>query len=173
MSIVRLIGILLIVCGTSGFGFGAAYQLKRTIRQLTALDSALQLMECELRFTHPPLPALCRTVSKSADGPIKQLFENLSNLLGDRTTRNTETAMQKAIENTKHLSLSGRAVFALLELGETLGQFDLQGQLTMLASVRKRLETEIAALSREQKQRCKTYEALGICAGIAVAILIL
>lgn len=170
---IRILGIILVVCGASGFGFGAAIHLKRTLRQLAALDSAMQLMECELRFTHPVMPKLCRTVAESADGAVAELFRTLSVELSDSRTQSTEAAMQKAIEKTKRLCLPSRAVFSLLELGETLGKYDLTGQLSVLASIRKRLAIELSALEREQVQRTKTYATLGICAGIAVVILIL
>lgn len=172
MTAVRILGAVLILCGSAGFGFRAARQLKRTISQLQMLDTAMHLMDCELSFVSPPLPRLLRTVSKDTQGPVSQLFSNYAKVISDPQTKDTEAAMRKAMEMTKHLSLPPGTVFSLLEFSQTLGRYDLNGQLSAIASVRRRLSPQLDRLKEEQKDRCRTYQTLGICAGLAVVILI-
>ncbi|MCQ2418953.1 MAG: stage III sporulation protein AB [Clostridia bacterium] len=173
MTFIRIFGAVLILCGSAGFGFGAAWQMKRTVSQLEMLGTAMHLMECELSFISPPLPRLMRTVSKDTQGAVSVLFANYAKLLSNPATRDTEEAMRKALEMTKRLSLPSGTVFSLLEFSQTLGRYDLPGQLSALASARSRLSGQLEHLRSEQKDRCRTYQTLGICAGLAVVILIL
>lgn len=170
---IRVFGAALVVLGSALFGFGAARQIKRTVSQLEMLDTAMHLMECELSFVSPPLPRLMRTVSKDTQGPVSALFANYAKLLSDPSTKDTEEAMRKALEMTKRLSLPAGTVFSLLEFSQTLGRYDLPGQLSALSSARCRLSGQLERLRSEQKDRCKTYQTLSICAGLAVVILIL
>jgi stage III sporulation protein AB len=59
----------------------------------------------------------------------------------------------------------------LLQLGDSLGRFDLSGQLQGLGSVKKRAEFELEQLRRNQDVRLRSYQTLGLCAGAALVIL--
>lgn len=171
--IVRMLGAAMVLCGSAFFGISAAVSLRRTIAQLKMLDTAFHLMDCELRFISPPLPRLLRTVAKDTAGPVSALFSNLAAILADPATKDPEAAMRLALERTKHLNLPAGTVFSLLEFAQTLGRYDLSGQLSAVQSVRTRLSGQLENLLAEQKGRCRIYETLGICAGAAVVILIL
>ena len=60
-----------------------------------------------------------------------------------------------------------------LQLGDSLGRFDLSGQIQGLASVQKRAEFELEQLRRNQDVRLRSYQTLGLCAGAALVVLFL
>jgi stage III sporulation protein AB len=164
---------LLILGGTAGFGFGAAMRVRQGVRQLESLLSALEVMQCELNYTKTPLPKLCAVVSKTAQGPISVLFQRLSDELQKNETKSVSEAMRCAISGTKRLFLPKDIVFCLLELGETLGKFDLEGQTALIKMTQQRIKNVLQTIQSDQKLRCRSYEALGLCAGAALIILIL
>jgi hypothetical protein len=57
-------------------------------------------------------------------------------------------------------------------LGETLGRFDLQGQLRGLEAVKKNAEFELEQLRSNQDVRLRNYRTFSICAGAALVILL-
>ena len=59
----------------------------------------------------------------------------------------------------------------LSELGESLGRFDLPGQLKGLEAVRRKCLMELEALGRNRTERLRCYQTLGLCAGAALVIL--
>ena len=56
-------------------------------------------------------------------------------------------------------------------LGKTLGRFDLQGQLSGIASVKQLCKRDLDGLQNNQELRLRSYRTLGICAGVALVIL--
>ena len=59
------------------------------------------------------------------------------------------------------------------DLGQSLGVFDLQGQLRGLESVRCNCMSAITEREQQRPQRVRSYETLGLCAGAALAILLI
>ena len=61
----------------------------------------------------------------------------------------------------------------LSQLGKTLGQLDLSGQLRGLAAAQETCRKELERVEASKAGRLRCYRALGICAGAALAILLL
>ena len=61
----------------------------------------------------------------------------------------------------------------LLQLGHSLGRFDLSGQLSELTALREQCDEEIRELRLDRSERLKSYRVLGLCAGAALVILLI
>lgn len=61
----------------------------------------------------------------------------------------------------------------LLVLGRTLGRFDLEGQLKGIDGISREAAAELDRLTKNQDARLRSYQTLGLCAGAALAILLL
>ena len=61
----------------------------------------------------------------------------------------------------------------LKELGKTLGRFDLPGQLRGIEGVRRSSRKALDQLERNRDVRLRSYQTLGLCAGAALAILLI
>ena len=59
----------------------------------------------------------------------------------------------------------------LRQLGQTLGCFDLAGQIQGLKSVQDVCRRELARLEHNRDARLRSYQTLGLCAGTALVIL--
>ena len=59
----------------------------------------------------------------------------------------------------------------LLRLGQSLGRFDIPGQVSGLISIKQSVERELNALLTNMEVRIRSYKTLGLCAGAALAIL--
>ena len=57
-------------------------------------------------------------------------------------------------------------------LGQTLGRFDLPGQLKGIKAVQESCRRELARLERNRDARLRSYQTLGLCAGAALVILL-
>lgn len=169
--IAKWFGALLILGGASAAGFGASLHVKRTYAQLHQLRRALELMKCELCYTMTKLPQLMQVVADATQGGISRLFSRISEKLRECSSAPTEELVQQAICETPSLSLPPEILSGLHELGATLGRYDLDGQLRLL----ELLLTQIAQLAdtadAERRARCRSYEVLGICTGLALIIL--
>lgn len=166
---IKWIGAICIIVACGGFGFQIASAQRREVRTLRQLIRILDFSECELQYRLTPLPELCRNTAQECTGPLSALFLRLSAELEDQVSPNVASCMQAAIANTEHLPMQTIEVLKLL--GESLGKFDLNGQLRGLESVRGECNRRLNALSENQDVRLRSYKTLGLCAGAALVIL--
>ena len=61
----------------------------------------------------------------------------------------------------------------LILLGESLGRFDINGQLKGLESVRSSCRTALDSMTENREVRLRNYQTLGLCAGAALAIILI
>lgn len=167
----ELLGAVLIVGGCGGFGICLGTSVRREIRELEGLLRGLELMENQLQYRLTPLPELCRMAGKEASGTVGRVFFLLSRELDRQTAPEAAGCMQAALEKCPGLSPElGRA---LARLGRDLGRFDLPGQLRGLERARERCHGLLENIRKNRGARLGEYRTLALCAGAALAILLL
>lgn len=165
----RWLGAILIVAGCGGYGFSLAARHRQKERALSDLVRALERMECELQYRLTPLPELCRMASRDTNGMLHRIFLSLSRELEQRVMPDAASCMRSVITR---FSISSRELRLILsELGESLGRFDLPGQVRGLEAVRRKCFGELEALARNRNERLRCYQTLGLCTGVALVIL--
>lgn len=168
---IKLIGAFMIIAGCGGFGFYMAAAHKAEETTLTRLTAILDYMECELQYRLTPLPTLCRQAASESTGILRNVFQNLSCELEGQVSPDVASCMHAAIMKSPRIPALTERCLKLL--GSSLGRFDLQGQLRGLDSVRGFCRTKIAELSRNRDTRIRSYQTLSLCAGAALAILLI
>lgn len=165
------IGAVLIIAGCGGIGFMMAMYDRRELADLEQLSCALEFMICELNYRVVPLPELCRSASARCKGGISDLFMSLSRELDSQIAPDASCCMHHALGSIPELH--GAAVECLDDLGNTLGMFDLPGQLRSMEALLKKCRDRSADMRKNRTQRLRGYQTLGLCAGAALAILLL
>ena len=167
----KWIGAIMIVLGCGGFGFSLAAAHRREESTLRQLISALDFMECELQYRLTPLPDLCREAAGEQKGCIRDVLQNLAVELDTQISPDVDRCMKASLSKVD--DIPNRTRRALEELGKTLGRFDLTGQLKGLEQVRSSCRSEMESLNTNRESRLRSYQTLGLCAGAAVAILLI
>lgn len=159
--------IIITVCGYFGISYANAYRKEE--RNLRQLISILDYMECELQYRLTTLPNLCRQVASDGKSGIYHFFGMLADELEMQHSTDVSSCMHVTIEKYAHLTNITRKI--LISLGQTMGRFDLTGQLKALESARRECRTELENLTQNKDIRLRSYQTLGICAGAALVIL--
>ena len=128
-------------------------------------------MECDLHFRMCALPELCRRTAGEFEGILRQVFLTLSCELEDQISPDVKQCMLLTLEKHKDIPLQTCQCLELL--GDSLGRFDLQGQLRSLDSVREECRVRLTKLNEKTDKHLRCYETLGICAGAALIILLM
>lgn len=165
----KWIGAIFIIISCGGFGICLAAAHRREESTLRQLVSALDYMECELQFRLTPLPDLCRQAGSESKGAVRQALLNLASELEAQVAPDVARCMQAALSAAG--DVPSRTKEALLLMGQSLGRFDLPGQLKGLETVRNSCRQELEALTNNKEVRLRGYQTLGFCAGAALAIL--
>lgn len=167
---VKFIGTAIVIMGCGGFGFYAAMHHRRKVRQLRQLLTILDFMHSELEYRRPPLPELCRLAGNGSLGSVGAVFERLACELDRQIAPDAGCCMAVVLSS---LDIWSGLSELLRDLGETLGRFDLQGQIRGIDAVRRDTNRELDKLTVNQDGRLRAYQTLGLCAGAALAILLI
>ncbi len=167
----KWIGAILIIGSCSACGFAIAAGKRREERLLWQLLELLQFLEQDLQYRLTPLPELCRMAAGKTRGLLCTVFLNLYRELTWQKLPDAGSCMYAAIQRTGEMPGSLRRL--LVQLGHTLGQFDLPGQLQGIEAVRRRCEDALQMLRKHKEQQRRSYQTLGICAGTALAIILI
>lgn len=161
--------IIIITCGGIGYSFVATYRAE--LQSCRAIVRIIDYMECELGYHLTPLTDLCRQVAEVQPHIYGQVFLAFADELENQISPDTYRCMQAVI--LKSRGLTRVAQDCLCELGQTLGMFDLQGQLKSLAGIRQLCKEKLNELEQNKDVRIRNYQTLGLCAGAALAILLI
>lgn len=167
----KWIGAILIVLGSGCVGALMALNAKRELAALKELISALEYMANELSCRMTVLPDLCRKVSEKRTGCVSDFYAILASELEGQVAPNVESCVDVAV--CKTLKLPEKVRGLLLQMGQTLGEFDLDGQIASIWALKKECEDLRERMEKDKTQRLRNYETLGLCAGAALAILLL
>ncbi len=165
----KLLGAVLVIVGCGGVGFFMCHNHRKEERAMEQLLRSLEWMILELNYRMPPLAVLCRGAAEIGKGAVGQFFEELANELEHQLTPDVSTCVTAAILTVPGLSATTEA--HLRELGTSMGNFDLSGQICGLEAAKARCDRELQILSSEGKTKLRSYQTIGICAGVALVIL--
>lgn len=164
-------GAVLILLGCGGFGFSMAAAHRREEGELRQLIRVLNFMECELQYRLTPLPELCRQAGNDVKGTVREVFLNMARELDWQASPDAVSCMRAALRRSHELPRQTREI--LLQLGQTLGRFDLPGQLQGLEEARAACRMQLEELGKNRESRLRSYQTLGLCVGAALVILFL
>ncbi len=167
----RLVGAAMVIAGCGGFGFRLAYEYRQEETALRGLLNALGYMEAELRCRSTPLPDVWMEAGALSRGPVQQVLVESAAAMQRGDRMNAGECISEALRSSNKLPASAARLF--LQLGSTLGCFDLEGQLQQLDGVRSACSRTLEELASQRDTRIRNYQTLGICAGVALAILLL
>lgn len=167
----KWIGAILIIGASSGCGFAIAAGKRREEHMLYQLMGILQFLEADLQYRLTPLPELCRMAAGETKGILRVVFLNLYRELKWQKLPDAGSCMHASIRRTGEIPAAVRRL--LVQLGHSLGKFDLSGQLQGIRAVRKRCEDALSNIQKDRDTHLRSYRTLGICAGMALAIILI
>lgn len=167
---VRVLGAVLIAAGCGGFGFAMAAANRREEAELVRLIAALEFMSCELSYRMTPLSVLCRRAAQDSGGVVRDFLAGLAQALEGQREPEVRDCAAMLLDTLQPPKLLDRQ---LRELGMTLGQFDLPGQLRGLEAAIRSAQEALRAHRDGAADRRRSCQTLGLCAGAAMAILFL
>ncbi len=169
----KLVGILIIVLSAGSVGFRIAASLKKRCKLLRQLSTALQVLKNEISFCGTPLPQAFALMAVSVQDTPERVFSSVARQMEQRRWLTPQHAMEQALTEQPELGHDADTADLLIKLAAGLGKYDRDSQLQTIEKVGAELESLLQAAEQERSIRSRTYETLGICAGLAVGILLI
>lgn len=167
----KLIGAFLIIVGCGSIGFRMARERIMLEKNIRYLLSALDHMLLELQYHFLPISKLLRLAAEKSGGMIKKLLLLIAEEVDSQIAPDAECCIRAALAKVGKLPHQIRLAFE--KLGAVLGNYDIEGQVKSLEAVRKQYSTILEDLMNNKDSKIRGYQTLGLCAGAAVAILLI
>ena len=165
---IKIIGAALLVGGFGCAGRILVTNRKKTAMLMQQLIASFAFMECELSYRHIPLPDLLRRAADS--GILKRYYSALASELEGQISPNVCCCVDVALSAVPEMPELIRD--GLVRFGKSIGCFDLEGQIRGITTVREECATILSAYTHDQDTKLRSYQALALCAGVMVAILL-
>ncbi len=167
---IKLIGAMMVILGCGGYGVLLAMNHRREVSALRQLEQGVNVMIWELEYRLTPLPELCRLGAERAQGAVGTCLSALADALDKQVSPDVGVCITYALKIVP--SVPKYAASQLNALGQTLGRFDLPGQITALNQCKQACLSQLEVLEHHQPQRLRSYKTIGFCTGAALAILL-
>ena len=168
---IKSIGAALILGGCTAGGFYMAGSHRLSEACLEDLIRVLDYMCNDLTYRASSLPELLTRAGGCIRGPVSKIIQALGLSLINEAWEYPGACMDHLINRED--SLPKETVRMLSLLGNNLGEFHMDGQLQGLQQVREECVYTLETLRHGREQRLRSYQTLGICAGAALAIVLL
>lgn len=168
---IKIIGAVLIISCCAGFGFSISAQCRREVRMLENLRRFVSTAQWELQYRLTPLPELVRTCCKQLIPSLKPVLLSFADFLEEQIYPQASDCMNAAVHQEDGLPIRVRHI--LHQMGQSMGRFALEGQLEGLKALDAQIEAELMEIHDNRISRIKSYQALSLSAGAALAILLL
>lgn len=167
--LVKIVGGILIVLGTSILGFSASMMNYKRHKNLIKIIVGLTAMENEISYTKKPIDEVLKRVSEIID--FKEIFLTTAKMSNEiPLKRRWESAV---LEDYKKLYLKKEDVETILLLAGELGMTDREGQIKNIKHVKKLTEVLQKEAKDEYFKQSKLLKGLGVSVGLFLVILLM
>ena len=170
---IRMIGAALVVLSSGAVGFGFARAVKLQCAQLEGLLWALDTMQSEMSARLTPLAQLFSGLSACRQKDVAAFFAEAGRALSAQPYCTVPDCFKRGFQQAKGFRPGDESVQALYGLSLNLGRFDLESQLAAIERTKASVTAALLALQGQKRARCRSYETIGICAGLALAVMLL
>lgn len=171
MNHLKLIGALLIVASSTWVGLSSAHSLRRLQSALEGFTTSLERMREELSFSRTDFAALCATLRENGEKESARFFSALEKDVSGEDFQPIGATARAA--DAAGLRLPPAAFLALEQLFDGFGRLDLDGQIRQIDYALTVLRRQAEEIRSGADQKCRSYQLLGLCTGIAVMILVI
>ena len=167
----KWVGAVLLLAGCSVFGFSVGKEYQKDTKLLRGICQVITSMICEVQYLQTPLPHLCRSIAATISHPLSSVLTQLSSQIEKQIAPDVSTCMQRVLSKRKDIPPCSAS--CLQELANHLGRYDLAGQIQELEKVHCLCEQKLGQLEANAQMRIRSYQIFGLCAGAALAILLI
>ncbi len=168
---IKIIACAVILGASTVGGFIYSERLKYRVFQLNEVQRAIYQLQNEITYVHALLPDAFKSVGKKSREPIRELFNITSELLSDNKYENVYEAMNSAMNLVKNrIYLNSDDINVILDLSKTLGESDIEGQISIFSLTLTNLKKQIKISEDYMNKNIRMYRYLGFSFGAMIVI---
>ncbi|MBQ9279817.1 MAG: hypothetical protein IJ215_02050 [Clostridia bacterium] len=167
--------LIIMVFGVSTFiGYLLANKFTSRVSEINDLLVALDIFETKIKYTYDSLSTVFLYIADNLKTKIYRIFFITAEEIQENKNDSAGNIFRDVIENEKvFLSIKKDDIEILKELGVSLGQTDLEGQLKNIHLVRTSLKNQLSVAQEEKNKNFKMYRNMGVLSGLIIIIILL
>lgn len=168
----KYILLFLIFISSSLIGKFLAQKYTYRFKELKELKSVLNIIKSKIKFTYEPIPEIFSEIIDNKSQYNNNII-NIFKLAKEKLQYHTaENAWNEAVDETiNNLNKEDRQ--ALKNLSKSLGQTDIEGQISQIDITQNFIDIQLKNALEEKQKNGKLYYKLGTIIGIAITIILI
>ncbi len=168
---IKLLGVLLVVCAGVGAGFIQPCSMNQRIRLLEQLEQDLCYMGSELNSSRMSIPELMEVMQEQCGCCTKPLYTAVRLRMAEDGAAAFEDAWKVAVKQYCSILTDGERK-KLCSLGLVLGRYLLEDELTAVYDVQEYICKALTMEKEEYRNKSKVSVSLGAAFGAFLAIVL-
>lgn len=171
--LIKLFGIILILCSSSLIGFRLSRELEERILELSEIKKMIIMLRGEIKYGNSVLSEAFLSIGGRMKEPYGAfLLESQESMEQKKGQTFQEIWKEQVEKHLKKTTLSEKDLLRLNQFGEQLGYLDKDMQLSTIELYLEQLEEEINGARENSKKNGRLYQSLGIMGGVLITVLI-
>ena len=170
---IRALGAGLIGISGTVFGIVLSRQLRTQFQTVHMFRDSLFAMQQKISFSKTPLLQMLQEIADTTKGTVSAFFSDCARRLNNNRERTAEAVLKDAFHDAACLGLPQDACLAFERLLSSLGWMDGANQCEAIARAVHEFDIVEEHMRGELAQRGRCYMTLGVCSGIAAAIILI
>lgn len=172
--LIKMMGCILIVSATTGFGYSKGLEYKRRILELEKLIRVIWHLKGEISYTKAALQEVCIKVARRVEAPYQEWLKSIAYRIGEKGYSGLGALWEAETRihiPKKHLHV--KDIEELVSLGYQMGYMDVKRQEETLRWYGEQIEEKRKRLAEKAEEKCRLCNCLGVMSGIFLAIILL
>ena len=166
---VKGILLILIFIMSSSIGIYISKMYENRVKELKQFKNILNILKGKIKFTYEPLGEIFKQISQNSSNKIEEIFDDMVNKM---MFEDVKDAWKDSIQEAD-ISLKQEDKDILKDLGKTLGQTDVENQISNINLTENFLNMQIEKAELDRQKNQKIYKTLGVIAGLIFVIILI
>lgn len=169
MITVKIVILCLVFCVSTYIGIMISNRYKRRTEQLCEMKRALNYFQAKIEYTYEPLQEIFFEISNNVNQGVGNIFKVAGVNMQEKSAKE---AWEYSIDIAQ-TDFNNEDINVIKDFGKTLGQTDLQGQLSKTKLTLEFLDKQIKDAQEEESKNKKLYKTLGVLTGAGLVVILI
>ncbi len=170
----KFILILMVFICSTFIGYALAGRFKARVAEINDFMKALEIFETKIKYTYDSLPTAFLYIADNLRTKVYRIFYITAEMLKENKNLSAGDCYKQVIEDEKiFLALNKEDIEIIKELGISLGQVDVEGQLKSIKLVYNSLKNQLENAKEDNNKNFKLYRNMGVLSGLIIMIILL
>lgn len=170
----KFILIVLVFVISTFVGYALAGRYKMRVAEINDFMKALEMLETKIKYTYDSLGTSFLYIADNLKTKVYRIFYITAEIINENKNLSAGDCYRQVVDDEKiFLSLNKEDIEIIKELGISLGQVDIEGQLKTIKLVHTNLKKQLEYAQEENNKNFKLYRNMGVLSGLVIMIILL